>query len=176
MKIHSVSFEAWLGGHPPEHDDRLCREVYPWAVFERLDYTKRMRNRVQETGLGSERFFATVIDCKPGRENRLIFKIRLETPRDENPKWWNGVWSDLFHLIVEPDGRFVTLYTKKDDPSKSSSRILCGVTFRVLRRSACKFQQDEARGEQDPDRARELQVEIDKATAQREEIRPWAPS
>jgi hypothetical protein len=37
-------------------------------------------------------------------------------------------------------------------------------------------QQDEARGEQDPDRARELQVEIDKATAQREEIRPWAPS
>ena len=37
-------------------------------------------------------------------------------------------------------------------------------------------QQDEARGEQDPDRARELQVEIDKATALREEIRPWAPS
>ena len=37
-------------------------------------------------------------------------------------------------------------------------------------------QQDEARGEQDPDRARELQVEIDKATVQREEIRPWAPS
>ena len=32
-------------------------------------------------------------------------------------------------------------------------------------------QQDEARGEHDPDRARELQVAIDKATAQREEIR-----
>ena len=31
--------------------------------------------------------------------------------------------------------------------------------------------QDEARREHDPDRARELQVEIDKATAQREEIR-----
>jgi TolB-like protein len=51
MKIHSVSFEAWLGGHAPDHDDRLCREVYPWAVLERLDYTERMRNRVQETGL-----------------------------------------------------------------------------------------------------------------------------
>lgn len=37
-------------------------------------------------------------------------------------------------------------------------------------------QQDEARGEQDPDRARELQVEIDKATAQQEEIRRRAPS
>jgi hypothetical protein len=32
-------------------------------------------------------------------------------------------------------------------------------------------QQDEARREHDPDRTRELQVEIDKATAQREEIR-----
>jgi len=32
-------------------------------------------------------------------------------------------------------------------------------------------QQDEARGEHDPDRAHELQVEIDKAAAQREEIR-----
>jgi len=32
-------------------------------------------------------------------------------------------------------------------------------------------QQDEARREHDPDRAHELQVEIDKATAQREEIR-----
>jgi hypothetical protein len=32
-------------------------------------------------------------------------------------------------------------------------------------------QQDEARKEHDPDRAHELQVEIDKATAQREEIR-----
>ena len=32
-------------------------------------------------------------------------------------------------------------------------------------------QQDEARREHDPDRARELQVEIDKATTQREEIR-----
>ena len=37
-------------------------------------------------------------------------------------------------------------------------------------------QQDEARGEQNPDRARELQVEIDKATARREEIRRRAPS
>src|SRR5215472_13396315 len=37
-------------------------------------------------------------------------------------------------------------------------------------------QQDEARGEQNPDRARELQVEIDKATVQREEIRRRAPS
>ena len=37
-------------------------------------------------------------------------------------------------------------------------------------------QQDEAGGEQNPDRARELQVEIDKATAQREEIRRRAPS
>ncbi len=36
-------------------------------------------------------------------------------------------------------------------------------------------QQDEARGEQDPDRARELQVEIDKTTAQREEIQRRAP-
>ena len=33
------------------------------------------------------------------------------------------------------------------------------------------MQQDEARGEQNPDRVRELQVEIDKATARREEIR-----
>jgi hypothetical protein len=33
-------------------------------------------------------------------------------------------------------------------------------------------QQDEARREHDPDRTRELQVEIDKATAQREEIPP----
>ena len=32
-------------------------------------------------------------------------------------------------------------------------------------------QQDEARGGTRPDRARELQVEIDQATAQREEIR-----
>jgi hypothetical protein len=32
-------------------------------------------------------------------------------------------------------------------------------------------QQDEARREHDPDRAHEPQVEIDKATAQREEIR-----
>ena len=32
-------------------------------------------------------------------------------------------------------------------------------------------QQDEARRENDPDRARELQVEVDRATAQREEIR-----
>jgi hypothetical protein len=32
-------------------------------------------------------------------------------------------------------------------------------------------QQDEAPGEQNPDRARELQVEIDKAAARREEIR-----
>jgi hypothetical protein len=37
-------------------------------------------------------------------------------------------------------------------------------------------QQDEARGEQNPDRARELQVEIDKATVQWEEIRRRAPS
>jgi hypothetical protein len=37
-------------------------------------------------------------------------------------------------------------------------------------------QQDEAREEQTPDRARELQVEIDKATARPEEIRRRAPS
>ena len=36
--------------------------------------------------------------------------------------------------------------------------------------------QDEARGIRNQDRARELQVEIDKATARREEIRRRAPS
>jgi hypothetical protein len=38
------------------------------------------------------------------------------------------------------------------------------------------YVQQDGTGEQNPDRARELQVEIDKATARREEIRRRAPS
>src|SRR5579863_6131393 len=118
MKVHSVSFDAWLAGHNPAHKDRSYREVYPWPIFEKLDYSDGMRNHVQDAVLGAERFSATVKESLPGDHGRLVFAVLLETPKDEPPGWFHGPWSALFHLVVEPDGRFVTLFAKGKEPGE----------------------------------------------------------
>ena len=111
MKVHSVSFDAWLAGHRPAHKDRSYREVYPWPIFEKLDYSDGMRNHVQDAVLGAERFSATVKESLPGDHGRLVFAVLLETPKDEPPGRFHGPWSPLFHLyqLEYPPGAKVGL-------------------------------------------------------------------
>ena len=52
--------------------------------------------------------------------------------------------------------------------TREGCALVTGIQDRLIE---LYVQQDEARREHDPDRAHDLQVEIDKATAQREEMR-----
>jgi hypothetical protein len=138
MRIHSVSFETWLANHPPDHGARWCRELYPWGAFEKLDYAPAARNVIQPVAVGTERFLATVTDSFLGANGRWNFMIQLKSDaRTVSEQWQHRQWNDVFQLVAAPDGTFVTLFTKKTDPSKELLRRFMAGGLERVEQSRC---------------------------------------
>jgi len=38
MKVKNLTSEQWKLNHDPDHDDKWCRELYPFHVFEKIDF------------------------------------------------------------------------------------------------------------------------------------------
>lgn len=38
MRIRNLNFETWSKNHSEHHDDKWCRELYPFNVFSGIDF------------------------------------------------------------------------------------------------------------------------------------------
>ena len=123
MNIPAISFETWCANHADEHDAKWCRELYPWEVFARIDFGPDALNVPQTITLGVESYCATVSDAFSGKNDRPNFLIHLKSvPNSRSATWGQRYWDDIFQLVVSKDGHFITLFTKKTDPSKELVR------------------------------------------------------
>jgi hypothetical protein len=127
VKIHSVSFDTWCSNHPEDHSAKWCRELYPWKVFELIDYSPGLLGQAQYIYFGWLRYIVTVKEQFTGANGRPNFLIHLRMdPQSKSQQWLERQWNELFQLVVEPDGHFITLFTKKKDPSKELLRRFFG--------------------------------------------------
>jgi hypothetical protein len=119
MKVHHLSFQTWCENHERAHDAKWCRELYPWDVFARIDYSPPMRRIPQTIQFGGIDYIATVKNKFVGKKDRAIFIIHLQTNiRSEKDEWEQRRWDNEFQLVVSCDGYFITIYAKGDDPSE----------------------------------------------------------
>jgi hypothetical protein len=119
MEISSIDFDTWCKNHPQDHDAKWCRELYPWEVFQRIEYDHSTLNTQQTIVVANEAYTATIEKCYVAENERINYVIRLRSvPSSRRQEWNQRAWNDLFHLVVDPSGYFITLYTEKKDPSK----------------------------------------------------------
>ena len=119
MEVSSIDFDTWCKNHPQDHDAKWCRELYPWEVFQRIDYDHSTLNTQQTIVVANEAYTATIEKCYVAENERINYVIRLRSvPSSRSQEWNQRAWNDLFHFVVDPSGYFITLYTEKKDPSK----------------------------------------------------------
>jgi len=135
MKIRSVSFASWCANHADDHAAASFRELYPWEVFGQLDYSSDVTNVAQYVQQGAESFVATVRDEFTGKNGRPNFLVHLKSTAAGRSRWEHRHWDDLFQLVATESGDFITLFTKKDDPSKVALRRFMGGSLASLEQS-----------------------------------------
>jgi hypothetical protein len=129
MRVHSIDFDTWCKNHshdlepPPsgsnQSDSKWCRELYPWEVFPRIDYSSTMLKIPQNISIGEAEYTATITDRFVGKNGRSNFKIRLvSAPPSRRSTWEYGQWNEVFQLVVDPSGYIRTLFCNNKEPGK----------------------------------------------------------
>lgn len=119
MKPSTITFAAWSKNHPPDHYAKWCRELYPWELFQRLGYDQLHIHVPQPLSVASGRYVATVKRHSVTNDGRSHYFVHIRSVHSgKGQEWHQRSWDDTFHLVASPLGEFITLFTKKKDPSK----------------------------------------------------------
>jgi hypothetical protein len=119
MRVHSLSFDTWCRNHADSHRARWCRELYPWDVFPLVDYAPALAGADQRVRSGGAEYTVRLLEHWVGGNgrNNVLFHL-ASRPSGRGRAWEHRHWDDTFQLVAEPDGYFITLFTKKKDPSE----------------------------------------------------------
>ena len=119
MYLKKASFEIWGKNHEKYHKDAMFRELYPYYVFRHIDFDLKKINVEQVILNNFIKYTATVIKIELQENDRYRATLQLKTqPLSEYHKWNKISWNLAFQIIYTPDGDFITVFTKKRDPSK----------------------------------------------------------
>lgn len=134
MKIKNLNFQTWCKNHDDKHDAKWCREVYPWAVFNEINYDEQCIGINQEISLNGLVYSAKIIDTELQDNGRFKSTFELQTnPKSERKKWKERSWNNAFQIVYSQDGEFITVFTKKEDPSKDLvSKFMKGNFKRIV--------------------------------------------
>ena len=119
IKLSSLNFETWCLNHSDDHDAKWCRELYPWEVFERTEYDASAIGEPQSVAVAGSSYVVTLQECVTAEDGRLNYLLHLRSvPSSRRQQWQARSWDELFHLVADPSGYFITLFTERTDPSK----------------------------------------------------------
>lgn len=130
MQVTSINFETWLNreSHSEKHkgrNERWHREVYPWDVFQRLNYDDSQKGVKQDIRVGGESYEVTVQDIAASKNNTIKYILHLKsTPKSKKKSWVQREWDQIFWLIFKKDGEFVTLYAYLNSGEQEPSALL----------------------------------------------------
>lgn len=119
MKIKNLTSEQWKLNHEPDHDDKWCRELYPFHVFEKIDFDSTKVGKEQRIKFNQISYYAEIINIELQPNERYKSTFELSTvPTSKRSKWKYRSWNTTFQIVYSQDFDFITVFTKKKDPSK----------------------------------------------------------
>ncbi len=77
MILKDVNFTTWCKNHPDDHDSKWCRELYPYPVFTKINFSPDNLNIEQRIKVDGVRYFATIkrIELQENGRYRTTFRI-----------------------------------------------------------------------------------------------------
>tara|TARA_B100000700_G_C14333492_1_gene529312 strand:- start:136 stop:399 length:264 start_codon:yes stop_codon:yes gene_type:complete len=87
MKLINCDFDTWVKNHSPEHQDRMYRELYPYKVFQKIDFSDNKLNTEQKIEFNSIKYFAEIqkIELQENNKYRTLFELGT-TPTSNTQK------------------------------------------------------------------------------------------
>lgn len=119
MKLQDLDFPTWCKNHPEDHDSKWCRELYPYNVFRHIDFSNTKLNIEQKIEFNRIDYYVilTKIELQENGRYRTTFNLSTK-PASKNQAWKKRTWDTTFQIVYTPDGHFITVFTRKEDPSK----------------------------------------------------------
>ena len=119
MYLKDLTFEQWVKNHPPDHNDKWYRELYPFNVFSKIDFCETQIRQEQKINFSGVSYFVTItkVELQDNERHRTTFDIATY-PKSKRQEWLNRKWNSTFQIVYTQDFQFVTVFAKKEDPSK----------------------------------------------------------
>jgi len=119
MKVQNVTFKTWLKNHEDDHKDKWYRELYPFNVIKDIDFSEENIDKLQTINFSAIKYFVTIksIEFQENKRYKATFEI-LTHPQSKSQEWKNRKWDNIFQIVYDEDYNFITIFTKKEDPSK----------------------------------------------------------
>lgn len=119
MKIHNVTFDTWLKNHDSNHKDKWYRELYPFNVIQNIDFSDEKLEKEQVVYFNRIKYYIIIknIELQDNDRYRTTFEISTQ-PQSKDQQWKNRKWDNIFQIVYSQDYEFITVFTKKEDPSK----------------------------------------------------------
>ncbi|WP_141500894.1 hypothetical protein [Paenibacillus luteus] len=119
MKIENLDFQTWCRNHKETHVAKWCREVYPWVVLRNIDFESVFLNERQIISFNHIEYEITVLSIELQSNGRYKTTFRLKSNmKSGQSEWEQRKWDTVFQIIYNKEGEFITVFTKKEDPSK----------------------------------------------------------
>ncbi len=119
MKLQHLTFNQWEANHDPDHEDKWCRELYPFHVFRYIDFDENKIGNEQIIDFNWILYYATIqkIELQEHGTYRATFDFSTY-PLSKSQSWKRRNWNLTFQIIYSQQFDFITVFTKKKDPSK----------------------------------------------------------
>lgn len=119
MRIKNVTSEQWKFNHDPTHEDKWCRELYPFHVFSKIDFDTTRIEQEQKVIFNHVEYNIKVkkIELQPNLRYKATFELSTVTG-SKYRSWKYRSWNTIFQLVYSEELNFITVFTRKKDPSK----------------------------------------------------------
>src|SRR5680860_44943 len=119
MRIKNVTYDQWKLNHVPTHEDKWFRELYPFHVFSKIDFDTKRIDQEQRIRFNQVEYFIKLknIELQPNERYRTTFDLST-IPGSKYRKWKYRSWNTTFQIVYSNKHDFITVFTKKKDPSK----------------------------------------------------------
>jgi hypothetical protein len=119
MTLQDLDFGTWCKNHEDEHESKWCRELYPYNVFRQINFTPDKINIEQKIEFNRVDYFATIKKIELQENGRYRTTFELSTiPASKAQAWKKRTWNASFQIVYTAENKFITVFTKKEDPSK----------------------------------------------------------
>lgn len=115
MRLINCNFETWLNQHP-YHKDTIYREIYPFHIFEEIDFDSKYLNQVQTISFNYINYDIKLLETELQDNGRFLTKFEVQTTAEfKKQEWENSIWSGKFGIVYEKNFHFITAFTKKEE-------------------------------------------------------------
>src|SRR5687767_150025 len=107
MTITNLTFDTWKGNHPPDHDDKWCRELYPFHVFKEIDFGNNLINVEQVIEFNRIHYYTIIkkIELQENGRYRTTFDIST-IPLSKSQSWKKRSWNTTFQIVYTQNYEF----------------------------------------------------------------------